>query len=236
MFILLIASSCAPVYVPNIRNSPMFSEGGEFQGSVSAGNGLEAQAALSLTKHIGVIGNYSYINRDRVDVNSGSSQDGYHRHKFYEGGIGYYENQEKMFMEVFVGYGEGEGSSYDSYDIFGTQTTQATGKYQRYFLQPAFGFNKRTMHVSFVPRFSLVDFTEFSDGTTSVAINEDPVLFFEPAVIGRVNFAENRLFFAFQGGFSASVMSSRFYDHRPFQLSAGLGFRIGGRRPDAVAK
>jgi hypothetical protein len=43
VLILLIATSCAPVYVPNARNSPMFTKAGEVQGSMQFGNGLDLQ-------------------------------------------------------------------------------------------------------------------------------------------------------------------------------------------------
>jgi hypothetical protein len=89
--------------------------------------------------------------------------------------------------------------------------------------------NKRTMFVSFVPRFSVVDFTEFSNGGVRYVVTEDPILFFEPAVIGRVNFDEN-FYFTFQGGFSLPVTDEPFYDHRGLQISSGIGVRFGGKK------
>ena len=51
---------------------------------------------------------------------------------------------------------------------------RATGKFERYFIQPAFGLNKKIMHVSFVPRLALVDFNEFSsDAAVSPYIAAD---------------------------------------------------------------
>jgi hypothetical protein len=231
LLLLIVLSSCAPVYIPNSRNSPMFQKGGEFQGSIALGNGVEAQTALSITNHFGIMGNFLYLDRtttDDVDAND----DDFRHHRFFEGGVGYFENQEKMFVEIFAGYGRGEGSSSDD-DLFnGNSTARVTGKYNRYFIQPAFGFNKKVMNLSFVPRFSMVDFTEMSDGTFTRTLDDEPIFFFEPAVIGRVNFANNRIFFAFQAGISSSINSGRDFDHRPFQMSAGLGFRLGGIRPN----
>jgi hypothetical protein len=233
----LVFTSCAPVYVPNSRNSPMFRKAGEFQASGSFGNGVEAQSALSVTNHLGVMANFLYLDRDATDNsnNTSSTTTNYRHHKFFEGGVGYFENQEKMFVEIFAGYGRGEGSSSDDFIVSGN-TVQATGKYERYFIQPAFGFNRRTMNVSFVPRFTMVDFTEFTDGNIKYSINEDPVFFFEPAVIGRVNFANDRVFFLFQAGFSASFDSGRYFDHRPFHMTAGLGFRLGRLLPGSLTK
>lgn len=230
--LLIIFSSCAPVYIPNSRNSPMFRKAGEFQASGSFINGLEAQAAVSITNHFGVMGNFLYLDRSSSD----RTEEDYRHHKFYEGGIGYFENQEKMFFEIFAGYGKGEGSSSDDDFDLSTNDIHVTGKYERYFIQPGFGWNKKTMHLSFAPRFSMVDFTEFNDGVNSYSIDEEPAFFFEPAFIGRVNFADNHMFFTFQTGVSMSFESGRYFDHRPFQMSAGLGFRIGAFRELVPAK
>lgn len=230
----IILSSCAPVYVPNSRNSPMFTKAGEFQGSVQFGNGLDAQGAVSVTNHIGLMGNFSYANNKSPDPNDNT--DNFHRHKFFEGGIGYFENEGKWCYEIFAGYGKGEGSSYDTYDFFGNSSGDevlATGKFERYFIQPAFGLNKKIMHVSFVPRITLVDFTEFSsDASVAPYIaNDDPKIFLEPAVIGKVNLMDNRMFFVFQGGFSIPT-TKVYYDYRPFYVSTGIGFRLGGIRKE----
>ncbi|HTE34190.1 MAG TPA: hypothetical protein VK666_27610, partial [Chryseolinea sp.] len=111
---------------------------------------------------------------------------------------------------------------------FGSQSTKATGKYERYFIQPAFGLNKKVVHVSFVPRIVLVDFNEFSNDLGAYTIHENPRLFFEPAVIGRVNLMDNHFYFHFQAGFSVPASSNLYYEYRPFQFSTGIGLRFGG--------
>ena len=189
------------------------------------GNGLDVQGAVSITNHIGLIGNYSYANRDDPDSDNEAN---YHYHKFFEGGIGYYENQGNWCYEIFAGYGKGEGANYDEYDWWGPQGGGfATGKFERYFIQPAFGLNKKIMHVSFIPRISLVDFTSFSNDIVSYPIDEDPTFFIEPAVAGRVNLMENHFFFSFQAGLSVPTTST-YFEYRPFQFATGIGFRLGG--------
>jgi hypothetical protein len=224
---LVVMSSCAPVYVPNLRNSPMFEKGGEVQISGHIGNGYEGQAAVSVSKHIGFMGNYAYIDRTNVST-TGDEDTNYLRHKFFEGGIGYFDNDESMFMEIFAGYGRGEGNNANNF--FGLEA--ASGKYERYFIQPAFGFNKKAMHFSFVPRVSVVDFTEFTNGSTTITVNERPKVFFEPGFVGRVNGMNNRFFFTFQAGFSISANGDLYFDHRWFQTGVGIGFRFGGFKPD----
>jgi len=224
--LLLVASSCAPVYIPNVRNSPLFSKAGEFQGSVQFGNGLDLQGAVSVTNHIGVMANYSYGERNKNNYNPDDELD-YHYHKFFEGGLGYYENQGNWCYEIFAGYGKGEGSSYDEYAWWGGQSERATGKFQRYFIQPAFGLNKKIMHVSFIPRISIVDFDTFSTDVIDYTIDENPIVFIEPAVAGKVNLMDNHFFFIFQAGVSIPATST-YFEYRPFQISTGIGFRLGG--------
>jgi hypothetical protein len=225
LFLVVVLSSCAPVYVPNLRNSPMFQKQGEFQGSFQIGNGLEAQGGVALTNHLGLIANYAYINNTETEESSD-----YHRHRLAEAGLGYFSNSEDMIFEFYAGYGKGEGSSYESFYFSGSQAIQATGKYERYFFQPAFGFNKKVFHFSFSTRFSVVDFLEFSDGTTTFQDNRDPIVFFEPAALGRVNMMNNHMFYTFQTGFSTAIGQEKYFDHRGLQFGMGFGFRLGGKK------
>ena len=224
LFIAFMAlCSCAPVYVPNLRNSPMFTKGGEFQASVQVGNGIEGQSAYAITEHFGLMANYAYI-----DQSDPEDEDDYHRHQFFEGGAGYFSNNEESFFEVFAGYGRGKGSTFDGFEFFGSQSIAATGKYERYFIQPAFGLNKDDMNFAFVSRVSMVDFYEFSNEIGSAAIREDPKFFFEPAIVGRANFANNSMFATFQAGVCLGMSENVYFDRRNFQLAGGLGFRLGG--------
>ncbi len=223
IFLAFVAFGCAPTYVPNVRNSPLFTKGGEVQGSMQWGNGFEGQAAVSVSNHVGLMANVLYADRERFDPDD---FDDYHKHLFYEGGIGYFTNDDLWCFEVFAGYGRGEGSSKNEF-LGWDAPAPSTGKYERYFIQPAFGLNKKVMHVAFVMRFSMVDFTAYSDDQIRFTVRESPKMFFEPAVVGRVNMANNRLFFTFQGGLSSAMSSDIYFEHRRFQFATGLGFRFG---------
>lgn len=228
IWLAFLMTGCTSVYVPNSRNSPMFRKAGELQGSLSFGNGLDVQGAVAVTNHIGLTTNFSYENRHSSQYSTTQDDDEYHYHRFLEGGIGYFENQGKWCYEIYAGYGRGEGASYDNYVWWSNQSVRATGKFDRYFIQPAFGMNKNIFHFSLVPRVSLVDFKEFSSDASTFTINEDPKFFFEPAFMGRVNLMNNHLFLGFQVGFSVPVASDVFYEYRPVHFSTGLGFRFGG--------
>ena len=106
-----------------------------------------------------------------------------------------------MCIVCRVAASDGEGASYDEYEWWGAQSERATGEFQRYFIQPAFGLNKKIMHVSFIPRISVVDFDTFSNDVINYTIDENPIVFIEPAVAGKVNLMDNHFFFTFQAGF-----------------------------------
>jgi len=223
---LLVFTGCAPLYIPNVRNSPMFTKGGEYQASVQIGNGIEAQTAFAVSDRFGLMTNFSYINQSDSD-----EIDDYHRHQFLEGGLGYFVNREDSFFEVYAGYGRGKGSNYQAYEtFFGPGAFAATGKYERYFIQPAFGVNKGEMNLSFAPRVSMVDFFEFAGETVSIDINREAKFFFEPAIIGRANFLNNNMFATFQAGVSLGLSQDIYFDRRTFQLSGGIGLRLGAAK------
>jgi hypothetical protein len=235
LFLLaIIFSSCAPVYYPNVRNSPMFTKAGEFQGSGfiqpdflnEQVEGIEAQGAVSISNHIALMGNFSY----------GNNRDERYRHyKFFDGGIGYYQNKDKWCHEIFAGYGVGEGSAYDENDKGSLEA--ASGKFRRFFIQPAVALNKNVLQFSFIPRIALVDFTEYTSnvrGFTEIA-NPNPQVFIEPAAIVRLNLLKNRLFISCQSGLSVPVSKVQ-YDYRSFYISAGIGFRLGGVRKEVSSQ
>ena len=235
--IILFITSCSTVYVPNARNSPLFKKGGEFQGSVHLGpipseTAIDAQAAVSVTKHLALMGNFSYAEPDKD-----RTQDKYHKHKFGEGAIGYFTNYRKWCYEIFAGYGEGEGSGYDQVVLFNTTTEfKASGKFTRFFIQPSAGVNIKAMSIAFAPRISLVDFKEFRGDNTinTQAVENNPEIFIEPAVIGRFNFMKDRMFCSFQGGVCLRTSTVN-YDYRRFNGFLGFGFRLGGTKRKETA-
>ena len=230
VFFLLAFFSCAPVYIPNTRNAALFRGAGEFQSSIHFGEGIDAQGAVSITNHIGLMGNYNYVNRNTSDQND---VDKYTKHKFWEAAVGYYENTGKICYEIFGGYGRGEGSSYGNYVWFSPDDVLAKGTYGRYFVQPSIGSNSNIFNWIVSTRISYVDFEKFTYGT-QVATYNNPVLFFEPAFTGRINFGQSPIYSQFQTGFSLTTQGDTVFDYQPFQLSFGLGLRLGGKPKAAV--
>lgn len=238
---ILFLTSCQAVYVPNVRNTPLFSGKGEAQGSFAFGvNGLDLQAAAAVTDHLAVMANYATLDRgtDALDNKTSAS--------YYEGGFGYYHNYRITCFEIFGGYGKGSGVT-ESKDDSGLGSPHppggpVTANYDKIFVQPSFGWNKRRFHFSISCRLSSVNFTQFSDrGIVQVV----PTTFYiEPAATGRINFLDNRLFGFTQVGLNASThafdestlneTSDRYY--RNLNMCLGMGFRLGGKHTRAVGQ
>src|SRR5690242_4360257 len=105
----LLFTSCAIVYYPNSRNVPMFSEKKEFQASATTGTGNNLQIAYAVTNHFGVMSNGMLWGANGVDKNH------INQHRYGEAGLGYYNNYaNKMFLDIWGGYGIGNVNAVDS--------------------------------------------------------------------------------------------------------------------------
>jgi hypothetical protein len=207
---------------------PLFTKGGEFQGSASLQPdflaervaGFDAQGALSVSNHLAIIGNFSYCRYNNSNERS-------RRHKFFEGGVGYFQNKGRFAYQVFAGYGRGEGFGEG---VDGKSNLErASGQFHRFFIQPAFIFNNKALQLSFSPRITVVDFTEYTSDIRgrTVLSNPHPKVFIEPAVMGRLNLLKNRMFVTGQTGISIPVSKVE-YDYQFFNISVGIGLHLGG--------
>ncbi len=229
LLVLVLMSSCAPLYLPATRNAPLFTEGGEAQlsGYISSA-GIEGQAAYSLTDNIAVIGSYAYANQKKTSNGVEYTR----KNSYAEIGLGLYNTTRSSRWEIFAGYGFGESTSSDVYGFFspplspGTETV-ATGKLQRFFIQPSIGTNNRGTNVAFTPKISWVDFTEFSTDNGGQPLtakpDEKPGLFLEPAVTMKFHLTGN-LFGVAQLGLAVPVSGGDYFKYQ--QLSASLGIQI----------
>lgn len=234
--VLLLATSCSPLYVPNTRNTPLFREQGEFQGTINVTTGLEGQLAYALSDNLAVMTNGSFFNQKITD-----QQEEYTRaHKYFEGGLGYYNVTRKYRSEIYVGYGAGEDTSFSQYyfftPYFGQKDLVATGKYNRIFIQPTIGSNKRGFNMAFTLRMSMVDYTEFSSNDNNPALSvvtvkpdEKAHFFLEPALTGKFPLAGN-LQGIVQLGVNAPLPNDAYFDYVPLQLSVGIQLNTGSLR------
>jgi len=224
---IVFLSSCAPMYVPNVRNTPLFNGQGEFQGSAFIGTGIDLQGALALSDHIGVVGNYSVLNETRNDPFD-QSQKFKRKNSFFEGGFGYYQASRSLRVELYAGYGQGKGTTTGQYGFLGLgqQEVIVTGKYNRVFIQPSIGTNNPGFNLIFTPRISFVNFNEFQSGVIIEKPNEGTHLFLEPAITARFRMAEH-LNGMFQLGLNVPMPNDAFFDYVPVQAAFGIQLHLG---------
>ncbi len=163
-----IFNSCAPTYVPNVVNAPMLNNQYEFQGNINTGtSGLDYQVAFAPSKKIGVMFNGSYMN------STSDSSDTYHKHNFFEAGVGYYTKFSKDgHFEIFAGYGQGK---VDALTDFLSSTIIINSKYNRFFLQPDIGFATPYFDLVFSPRIVYVNVIPYDNLYT-----KESVVYIEP--------------------------------------------------------
>ena len=231
LFLVVLVSACAPTYVPNVRNVPLFSEGREFQGTVYVTTGIEAQLAYSVSDNVALMGNYARLNEKN------SAQGFTRQNNYYEGGLGYYKNTRSRRFEIFGGYGAGNGTGQGQYNFFfatfGQQELVTDYKYSRIFIQPSIGTNNRNFNIAFTTRFSFVDFSEFTASTstilaTTIKPSENPHIFIEPALTGKFHLVGN-LNGVFQLGLNVAMPSDVYFTFVPLQAAFGIQLQVGDR-------
>ena len=228
LIIISFLASCAPVYTPNVINTPLFTEKGESQINMSVGlNGYDPQLAFALTDHVGIMINGCYQNKqdDSSTVNSIE----WHKHIFAEAAIGYYYPiEEKYRLEIFGGVGQGTVWSHFENNFV---SKNAKANYTRYFLQPNIGICTDYYEVSFSPRLSLVDMQLYDEEMS--AFNTTGIdIFVEPAITAKFGYKFIKFFV--QTGFVLSLSQNVGYNHKPFFFSAGLHAKIAPRKKQDV--
>lgn len=220
----MVTASCTSLYVPNVRNAPLFREQGEAQISTYlTSGGLEFQGAYAVTDHVAAIGSYAFGKANR------SSPDYTWKNSYAELGLGYFDRSRSARYEVLGGYGLGQGTNYDQYYFFGLASVVSTAKMQRIFLQPSIGTNNRDVNIIFTPRFTMVTYSEFTDAVKTVKPNEKAQFFVEPALTLKFRLAGNLHGFC-QLGIIAPVSGAVYFDYLNPQVAAGIQIDTGGLR------
>ncbi len=207
--LIILLSGCAPLYIPNTVNTPLLSNKGEIQGAVYTGtSGFDPQLAYAITDNIGIMLNGSFENSE-----SDTTGD-YHKHQFYELGIGYYKKLSDMGrFEIFGGYGFGNINAYSEVALF---NSIADVKSNRIFIQPAFGLSSKIFDLSFASRFVVVNIqNDLIKSTRS---------FIEPAFTARVGWKQVK--FAYQIGYSIPFNEDAIIEYQPLMMSIGIHVNI----------
>jgi hypothetical protein len=224
--LVLLAWGCAPSYIPNVRNVPLFAEGGEFQGTLYVTTGIEAQLAYAVSDNVALMGNY-----DRLKEKN-TAQGFTRENNYYEGGLGYFKNTRSRRFELFAGYGIGNGTGLGQYNFFfsafGQKELVTDYNYSRIFIQPSIGTNHRKFNIAFTTRFSLVDFSKFTSSSVTIKPSENPHLFIEPALTGKFPLVGN-LNGVFQLGLNVALPSDVYFTYVPVQAALGIQLHVGDR-------
>ena len=227
-------TSCAPAYISNTRNTPMFGEAGEFAGSVALSSGVDVQAAYSVSDHVAIMANVNTVQKT-LKTDDTPSTSFKRNHIFGEGAIGYFSRTKAARFELFAGYGIGSGTSYESYYFFHTQSNAVITKvnYNRIFIQPSIATNNRKFNLIFTARVSMVGFSKYSTEDPRATPQEyKPTngyqVMLEPSITGRVHLAGNLRGF-FQLGLNKSLQDVDF-NYVPVQASIGIQIHTGQLR------
>lgn len=240
VLVLLLATACSPLYVPNTRNVPLFKEGGEFQATVLGTTaGGDAQLAYAFSDHVAAIGSYSF--GSRKETNPGDDTEFKRKNNYGEIGLGYFKAKRNSRLEIFAGYGTGKGTSHDQYYFYGLNNdVVATGTFNKIFIQPTIGTNNKNFNLAFTPRLSMVKFTEFV--TEDVRVKDKKVkpeenyeAFIEPAGTGKFHLTGN-IYGLFQLGLAIPVKGELYFQHMPLQFAFGIQIDTGNRLRTKVYK
>lgn len=207
LILVLAFTSCAPVYVPNAINTPLFTEqhDASLQGSFGF-NGYDVQAAYSPLKHFGIMANTGFY-----AVNDDS-------HSFFEGGIGYYGDFETNGRyEVYGGFGN--GSTILNNNIL---ADRVSANYNRIFIQPAIGAKMNVFEASFAPRISYVHLYDLRlDNITNTPTE---ALFIEPVVTAKVGYKYGKFFVQFGASLHTNDVLSIYSQPLIFNIGLNLSF------------
>ena len=216
IFVISLFVSCSPEYIPNMVNSPMFTNAGEFQATLATGtSNLDGQVAFAVTDHIGIMANGSYGNE------TSDSSDQYHKHAFIEGGGGYYDKFGEIGRyEIYGGYGFGRVEGYFE-NLFDENLTNA--HYNRFFIQPGIGISTGIYDGSFSPRFSMVQMNP--KGITFE--NDNYKIFFEPVITSKVGFKYVKFVFQIGASLPVSGDDDLGFDNQPFIFNIGINLNLG---------
>jgi len=210
--VLLSFYSCSPEYLPNMVNTPLFEDEGEIQASGGIGlSGYDLQLAYAATDHIGVMANSSFLSQ------TSDTTDEYHKHDFFEVGVGYYTHiSDNATISLYGGYGLGNVESKVANNLVDEDFTDAS--FHRLFVQPSIGIATKHFDASLAPRLVFVD-VEYSQSPLNEASGYQPLI--EPVLTTRFGF-ENVKFIT-QAGLSFPFISDNLdFDTQPFMFSIGL--------------
>ncbi|HRZ97612.1 MAG TPA: hypothetical protein P5084_08650 [Paludibacter sp.] len=216
--IIIAFQACNPKYVPNVINTPMFTEAGEVNVAVNFGeSGFDPQLSASLTDHFGIMLNGSLSKQTDYSLNASS-------HRFLEFGAGYYTKSNTFArFEVYGGYGFGnfKAQHYFTpiYNDSPSYLIKSDVNCNRFFIQPGFGIITDYVELSLASRFVNVNYLSGPDSDNG--LRGVPFFFVEPALTLKAG--SKYIKGVLQVGTSLLLNYNYVgYEYDPFILSLGL--------------
>ena len=229
---VLTVTSCAPAYVANTKNTPLFTEAKQFSANISYFSGIDLQAAYSFSEHLAAMANGNiFITKTEI---YGEPQRKPH-HIFGEVGIGYFPKTEDVRVEIFGGYGRGKGVANKSIPEIDEGDFNGWGTYNRIFIQPSIATNEKDFNLIFTPRVSLVEFTKFAVESRYAPNREYRPgrgyrAFFEPSLTGRFDLNSKLRGYA-QIGMNVPFQPT-YYWSNILQFAVGIQLHLGPSHKD----
>lgn len=233
----IFISSCSSVYMPNVPNTPMLSQRGEFSGGVhiSPRFNTSINGAYAATDHFGVIFSGSYMNREK------ESKD--YRHQLVEIGGGYFNTfgpDNNRIIEIYAGVGKGKTDrvfrEFDDADFL-TSTDVEEITYRKSFIQVNYSSKKNSnlrlfgknfpLNYGTALRISNVDMKTFLRNSKGQV--REGNIFLEPIFFTRMRLSDAvQLQYTSSGNFGLNSRKYMSAGNSIFTLGAVVN--IGGRK------
>jgi len=230
LILVISCSSCASVYVPSVRSTPLFTKRGQAQVQTSFGNGININAAYALTNHIAISAGGLYANNKLI------LKSDWRVHQSAEAALGVYGVIKKFSFECFGGYGAGKGHGEEhisGWIFFNSYREQAKASYKKIFIQPSMSYTRKRIEYIGSFRLSQVAFQDVAVnavGNTPDIIPKKTLLFLEPSA--SIRFFPARayppLYIFWQVGFNvdnADETPNFRYSILHYQVGVGLKFK-----------
>ena len=177
-FITLLSTSCVHYYyAPSSNNVPLFKEKGEARlqaqytaVAVDAASdddigGFELQAAYAAGKHLGLQLNFMHAGYGDPDYGSGNGN-------YIEAAAGYFKplKNNKWIFETYGGIGRG---SVKSIYKNGFAKQDAATYFNKFFVQPSFGYSRKHFSFALSSKISMVGFGVSSSSLTDEQFPDD---------------------------------------------------------------
>lgn len=207
--VLYLTTACAPVYTPNLVNTPFFAQqhDAQLQGSIGL-SGYDVQAAFSPLNNLGLMGNTTFYDSDNGNYSS----------RFFEGGAGYYQTLDKNGrIECYGGFGYGHTELNKT-----LLADRINAQYTRFFIQPGICAKQDIFEGSFSTRISYVDL--FSLKSSDPGLGPVNAVFIEPVLTGKIGFKYIKYFTQF--GLSMHTRDVLSLYSLPLILNFGINFNF----------